>query len=390
MKTVLYNIYNVAKREIGKYMRYNIYMLCMVTLPILVTVFFTTMMDEGQPENLPVGVVDLDNTTTTRKLTRLLDSFQSSHVAAHYPSIEAARNAVQHGEIYAFIYFPRQMTDDLLSGRHPHVSFYYSNTWYTAGSLLYKDMKTVCLLANASVAQATMSAKGISERQAMALLQPIAVDSHTIGNPWINYNYYLSSMLVPACLLLFVFLFTAFNIGSEFKFNANKELMEIAGGNTFVAIVGKLLPQTVVFTGTFWAALTYMHGLQGFPSSGGLGAIYLLSFLAIIACEGLSLLIYIAFPVLRIAMSISSLWAVLSFSMVGNAFPVIAMDKPLEILSWLFPLRHYYLIFQTSIFNPFPLSYAQENIIALLIMALIPWVFYKRLSNILHNFTYVE
>ena len=75
----------------------RMYLLSMLLFPVFVTVFFTSFMHEGQPENMPVGVVDLDNTTTTRKLTRLLDSFQSSEVVAHYPSVEEARQAMQRG-----------------------------------------------------------------------------------------------------------------------------------------------------------------------------------------------------------------------------------------------------------------------------------------------------
>lgn len=86
----------------------RMYLLSMLLFPVFVTVFFTSFMHEGQPENMPVGVVDLDNTTTTRKLTRLLDSFQSSEVVAHYPSVEEARQAMQRGDIYGFLYFRRR------------------------------------------------------------------------------------------------------------------------------------------------------------------------------------------------------------------------------------------------------------------------------------------
>ena len=60
-----------------------IYGFCMVAFPVLVIVFFTSMMNEGQPEKMPVGIVDLDNTSTTRSLVRRLDAFQNSEVVAY-------------------------------------------------------------------------------------------------------------------------------------------------------------------------------------------------------------------------------------------------------------------------------------------------------------------
>ena len=71
-------------REIKLLLEHPIYILSMVVLPLFVTLFFTSLMEEGQPEDMPIGVVDLDNTSATRKLTRMLDSFQASRVVAHY------------------------------------------------------------------------------------------------------------------------------------------------------------------------------------------------------------------------------------------------------------------------------------------------------------------
>lgn len=81
------------------------YVLCMLVFPLMVTFLFTSLMDEGQPENMPVGIVDQDNTTFTRKLTHSLDAFQTTRIVARYASFEEARQAMQHGDIYAFLFF---------------------------------------------------------------------------------------------------------------------------------------------------------------------------------------------------------------------------------------------------------------------------------------------
>ena len=69
----LRNIWLVAKREMVILWINPIYKWCMLVFPLLTLLFFTTMLDEGVPQELPVGVVDLDNTTTSRALIRRLD-----------------------------------------------------------------------------------------------------------------------------------------------------------------------------------------------------------------------------------------------------------------------------------------------------------------------------
>lgn len=380
---------NLLRREIGIIFHHPIYIICMVILPLFITIFFTSLMNEGQPVEMPIGVVDLDNTSTTRKLTRMIDGFQSSKVVAHYHSAEAARKAIQRNEVYGFVLFPKDMTAQLIAMRQPRMSIYYSNTSLTAGSLLYKEMKTMCMLASAAVGQSTMQAKGYTPEQTMAFLQPIALDTHTIGNPWISYNIYLSSMFIPASLLLFVFLMTTYSLGTEIKFGTHKEWLAMANGDIGLAMFSKLLPHTIIFLLVMYTSMTYMFGALHFPAPGGIGMLLLLGFLSIIAAQGFAIFIFGLIPSLRMSMSICSLWGVLSFSMVGSAFPVFAMDAPLQSLAWLFPMRHYYIIYQLCVFNTYPLTDVLPHVLALICFAFLPLLVIRRIKHSFINYGYV-
>ncbi|MBQ3828397.1 MAG: ABC transporter permease, partial [Prevotella sp.] len=173
----------ISLRECDILRRNAIYFFCMVFFPVFVIFFFTTFLHEGQPSDMPVGIVDNDNTSTTRSLIRRLDAFQASHVVAYYPNVNEARKAIQENKIYAFLYFPKGTTEELLSSRQPKISFYYSNTSLTAGAQLMKDLKTISSLGSAAVGQATLRAKGATDKQVQTFLQPIRVDLHAVHNP---------------------------------------------------------------------------------------------------------------------------------------------------------------------------------------------------------------
>ena len=250
----LFNIWQVAKREC-KILRVNrIYLISMVVFPLLAMLFFTTMMDEGLPEDMPIGVVDLDNTSTSRGLIRRLDAFQSSRVVAHFPSVAEARRAIHENQIYAFLYIPKGTTDELLSSRRPKISYYYNMASVMSGSLLMKDLKTISNLGSAAVGQATMRAKGYTQEQMMTFLQPIRIDLHQIANPWTNYNAYLSTVLVTGVMMLFMFLISAYSLGMELKFGRGKEWLKVADGNMVVAILGKYLPQALI-----WLTMIFVY-----------------------------------------------------------------------------------------------------------------------------------
>lgn len=378
------------RREFRILFKYKIYLMCMVVMPCICAVFFTTLMKDGLPSRMPIGIVDNDNTSMTRKLARTLDAFQSTKIVESYASPDDAIYAMQCGEIYGFMHFPKNMTDDLLAQRQPTVSFYYSNISLSAGSMTFKDMKTMATLASAALGQATLSAKGVRPEMIKPLLQPIAIDLHSIGNPWGSYNVFLSSMLVPACFLLFIFLMTPFTFGTELKFQTSKEFMQVAGDNPIVAVIGKLLPSTLIYLIVMYGLMAYLYWYLGFPAPGGFWRMALLGILAVIGTQGVSLTIFGLCPTLRTGMSLCSLMGVLSFSMVGSAFPVFAMDAPLQALSWLFPLRHYYIIFQLCIFNTYPLSSAHWHIVALIISAFAPLLLAERIGNAMRKGIYLK
>ena len=382
-------ILRIAAREIGILRRNHIYFFSMVVFPIMVTLFFTSLMNEGQPLEMPVGVVDLDNTSTSRSLIRKLDAFQTSRVVGHYANINEARNAIQRNKIYAFLYIPKGTTSGLLSARQPKISFYYSMTSVTAGSLLYRDLKTIATLGSAGVGSATMTAKGFTEKQIKTFLQPIAIELHTINNPWINYNVFLSNMLIPGCLMLFIFLITAYSIGTELKFKGATEWLGLADNNIHVAILGKLLPQTLVFLIIIFAFYFYTFDILGFPHQGGTLSIVLLGLLTVFSAQAFGVFAFGLMPSLRMSMSICSLWAVLSFTTSGASFPLFAMDSPLEAVAQLFPMRHYYMIYQICVFNGYPFTDAWFNIMALLIFMCLPVFTVKNIKKAMLEYVYI-
>lgn len=367
----------------------HIYRFCMVLFPILVIFFFTSMLDEGLPTSLPVGVVDLDNTSMSRSLTRKLDGFQMSKVVAHYPSMAEARRAIQRNEIYGFLYIPKGTADKLVASRQPKISYYYSYTTLTAGSMLMKDLKTISTLGSAALGQTTMRAKGLTDKQIQTLLQPITVDLHMIANPWSNYNAYLSTMMVPGLIMLFIFLISAYSIGTELKFATGKKWMEMADNNITVALLGKFLPQTIIWLAIVFGYEWYVFYHLGFPHLGSPWMLILLGLMQVLSAQGFGIFAFGLMPSLRMSMSICSLWAVLSISMAGSAFPVMGMDSALQSLSWLFPLRHYWMMYQTCVLNGFPLIESWFHFAALAAFLLLPWLVVKKIKNAMLTYVYI-
>ena len=383
-------IFDIALRELDIIVRKNrIYGFCMIVFPALLVLFFTTMLDEGLPQDLPIGVVDHDNSSTSRSLIRNLDAMQNSRVMYRFASVTEARCAMQEGKVYAYLYIPENTAAKLMSGRQPKISYYYTMTCMTAGSMASKDLKTIGMLGSAAVGQATLSAKGATPNQIKAALQPVTIDAHMIANPEGSYNYSLTTVFVPGILMLFMALLSAYAIGMEMKFDTGKEWLARADNNIVVAILGKFLVHAVIFLLVIFPYQYYIFEVLDFPSLGGVWSIVRLTLLQVASSLGFGIFAFGLMPSLRMSMSISSLWSVLGISMCGSAFPVPGMDAPLQAMSWLFPLRHYWMIYQATVLNGFPIIDVWFHFVALVAFTLLPWFVLRKVKNAMLNYVYI-
>ena len=375
-------------REPLRMTRQPIYWFCMVLAPLFCYVFFTTLMLKGLPSSLPLGIVDEDHTTTTRNLARNLDAFQGTDIRYEFANVSEAREAVQRGQVYGFYLIPHGTTQKAQLQRVPTVSFYTNYSYLVAGSLIYRDMRTMSELASGSASRTVLYAKGATEKQAMAFLQPIVIDMHAVGNPWLNYNVYLSNIIIPGCLAIFIFMITVYSLGTELKFRTADDLMQRSGGSIIVAMTSKLIPQLFVFLlmGTVYVLLLY--GYLHFPCHCGIGRMWCVMALYVLACQGLGVFMFAMLPTLRLALSFASLWGVISFSISGMSFPVMAMHPVLQGLALLFPLRHYFLLYVNCALDGYALANAWPYVLALVGFAVLPWPCMMRLKHVMLHCTY--
>ena len=344
------HIFAVIIRELRLMRHRPIYLLASVGVMAFCTIFFLSFLSEGLPQDLPIGIVDNDNSSLSRNMTRQIDATQLGKTIK-FDNYREAREALQKGEINAFCIMPDNMYNDVLSSRQPVLTFYVNSLYFVGGALAYKDLLTMANLASGAVQREVLSAKGMSGDLIMGQIQPILIDSHQIGNTETDYNVYLTNVLLPGILELIIILVTVYSLGAELKYGTSRHLLAKAGGSMITAITGKLIPYTILFTFLGIISNLILYHWAGFPMAGSIWNMFLGTFLMVLACESVAVFIIGTLPVLRVAISIAAIYSVLGFSLAGFTFPIESMPAYVQGLAAAFPLRHYYLFYvQEAIF----------------------------------------
>ncbi|MBO6248209.1 MAG: ABC transporter permease, partial [Bacteroidales bacterium] len=335
-------ILSVARRELRIIRNRPLYFMGSVGVIAFCAIFFLTFLNKGLPDDIPIGLVDEDYSTTSRNFCQQLDATQLGKVI-HYDSYSSAREDMTRGKIAGICVIPSGMNEDIQAFRQPKITFYVNGLYFVSGALAWKDLLTMVNLTNGAVQREFLRAKGYNDSQIMGLIRPIDIDTHQIGNVTTNYNYYLTGILLPGILEMIVILVLIYSLGAELKFGTSRHLMETSGHSIVTALAGKLMVWTLVFSTIGFIIIMLLYHWLHFPISGSIFNMFIAMFLTVIASEAIGIFILEMLPVPRLALSVGALYSVLGLSLSGFTLPLEAMPPYIQGLALMFPLRHYYL-----------------------------------------------
>ena len=373
-------ILSVARRELRIIRNRPLYFMGSIGVIAFCAIFFLTFLDHGLPDDIPIGVVDEDYSTTSRNFCQQLDATQLGKVV-HYNSFSSAREDMTSGKIAAVCVIPEGMNEDIQAFRQPKITFYVNGLYFVSGALAWKDLLTMLNLTNGAVQREVLRAKGYNDAQIMGMIRPIDIDTHQIGNVTTNYNYYLSGILLPGVLEMIVILVLIYSLGAELKFGTSRHLMEYSGHSVVTALTGKLLVWTLAFSVIGFVIIMLLYHWLHFPISGSIFNMFIAMFLMILASEAIGVFILEMLPVPRLALSVGALYSVLGFSLSGFTLPLEAMPPYIQGLAAMFPLRHYYLFYVQEVIFGAGFAGWWREVIYLLIFLFVPLIGLNRLKK---------
>lgn len=369
----------------GRIVRHPIYPTMMVILPMLSFFFFSVLFEEGVPRNIPIAVLDQDNTVLSRKLVSMVGQTPTAEVAYGITGMEEGERMMKAGEIEAILQIPRNFEKDIYSNAQTHVVAYISGMNVSVNSLLNKDIQTAATTFSSGIQIQLLMKQGMSEAQAYAQMMPIYFDRHVLFNPYINYGYYLLPSFMPMMLMIFALLVTIFAIGSELKNATAGEWFAAAGGRVSAALVGKMLPYSLVMIVMSLFMNTVMYKWVGVPLNGSVGIMLIGGVLFILAYQSIGLLIITLLSNLRLSLSIGGGYSVLAFTFSGLTFPLMAMSWYARMFSYIFPFTYYTEIFVDQAMRGAPPVYSLKYLGILALFIVLPLACLPHLKKIATN-----
>ena len=171
-----------------------------------------------------------------------------------------------------------------------------------------------------------------------------------------------------------VMIITVYSITDEIKKKTSVEWLKSAGGSIVVALIGKLAPQTLLFTLAGWILQLATYALYDFPLNCNIVVMMTAMFLMVLACQ--------AFAV-TVCGNCAQLEACIERLLVAQRARIldrrvhhtggrhVPMDRN---VSYILPIRYYFLIYIDQSLNGVDLYYSRYYFIALLVFVLVSFI----------------
>ncbi|MFD1294503.1 ABC transporter permease [Lutibacter holmesii] len=382
---------HIIKREFRMLFHNRAIFIFAVILPIISIVFFSSLLSNGVARNLPIAVVDLDNSALSRNLISQLDA--TPELKVRYKPINQfeGEQLVKQIKAYGLVTIPKNFGSDVRQGKQTKVLNQYNSNLLLPSGLENKAYRKVVGTLSAGVNIQKQLANGTNINQAKANYQPITSNNHVLSNPYTNYSYYLNSGFITLFLQIFVILTTIYCFGSDLKYNKGEKLYAIGKGKMTTIILAKILPYTLWFFLIGMIMLFSMFIFQDFPLTGNKIIVIISLLLLILSSQAFSLLFIAISKSFREALTFGSGFAAVSLSFSGITFPIFGMPLVLQWFSQIFPFTHFFELFVDQTQRGIPVYYSIKSILILLFTTIIVVALsYKKLTFLFKQGSFLQ
>jgi ABC-2 type transport system permease protein len=313
----------------------------LIPIPLLLFITLAGIYQQRVIVDLPIAVVDRDNSRLSRTLIRSLDATRSLKVRIHYQSVDDIREGILRGEIQGGVFIPADMESDIKHGKSVSVMVYKNTANLIIGNLILKDALTTIRTVSAGIQLKRQQAKGLPYDNALAQVNPIRLETSTLYNPAYNYINFLIPGLLAVMLQMIAVIAMVYSFAGEFKEGNWPTLLRLSRNSIWKVLVGKSLPHLMLNAITALALLGVLFPLFGVPLHGPFWLVYGFIILMLAAACAIGVMIAAIFKDLMLSSEAAVFLTTPAFIFSGYTFPVEAMPKLHQLYAGLLPSTHF-------------------------------------------------
>lgn len=334
-----------------------------LVIPIL-QLFLLGYAATNDVKNVPLAVLDRSRSPQSRELVEAFEAANYFRIAYQVDSEAELQWLIERGKARAGLIIPPDYATRLLQGE-AQVAVILDGSDPTIGSTAFSTAQLIGQSQATKVLEARLASLGRSEM----LKPPLEVRPRVWYNPDLISAYFMIPGVIGMILYAITSILTATAIVRERERGTIEQLI-VTPIRPWELVVGKILPYVLLAFFDTLEVLVIGHWWFGVPVRGSLTLLLALSGLLLLSGLGIGLLASTIANTQQEAML--SVWMTLlpGIFLSGFFFPLEAMPKVLQWISYLIPLRYYLVIIRAILLKGAGLEVLQQETLALALLGI--------------------
>ena len=338
--SLLRQIASVMRVELREIVRDEGVALIMIFAIFIYATLYGLAYGEQVLRDVPIAVVDMGQTPSSRQLTTALGEGANVVVAYRAQDMEQVRQLLYERKIYGAVYIPEDYERSLLGGSQATVAIYCDASYFLIYRQSLEQILAVLTATGAEIEVRRLVTQGMEPLQAATVAEPIVYESHTLFNPYLGYGTFVMPAIFIVIIQQTLLMGIAIIGGTWREQGRGRRLMAKRLPTKSSIMIGRTMTYLLVSGAVAAVALSIPYYLLGYPMHGSVRTQVGLLVPYILACSMLGILLSTLFehreePILWL------LWSSVPILMLsGVSYPRCAMPGMLVALGALLPSSH--------------------------------------------------
>lgn len=364
--------FELLKREFALFWNNSVLRILFIGAPIMYGVLLGYVYNKGKVTDLPIVVVDKDQSKMSKKALQMMEDNEVLTVSALLPNEDNLTRTALEKEAVCIVIIPEGFEKGVLTKKYPEITTIVN----TANVLTANYASTalqVCLgTLKVGVQLETLRKQGVPENLLMSQYEPFKTTFIKKNNRSTNYMYFLWPGILATVLQQVLMLGLALSFASEFE-NGTFKFLVNKTSSTFKLIMVKVIPYLIMSFG-IWLIYWLFTWWFKIPFYENLGTLTLAAGLFVLSVCFIGILVSLLIPSQLKATEVLMVIATPSFILSGFTWPLSQMPEWIQYIASIIPLTHFLPIFRVLIIENGPTDLIYPYVHNLLIITAIGFV----------------
>lgn len=362
--------FELLKREFKQFFGNTTLLMVFFVAPIIYAVMLASVYKSGKAVELPVIVVDGDNSPMSAQIIEMLEDNEGIHVVKTISESNDIQAQMIGEDATAAIVIPDRFEAEMLQSRYPEVMIYTNTVNLLTANFVSKNIQVTLGTFSAGAEIKALQRKGMPGIQSVTRYEPFKQNYVKVFNETGNYFTFMWPAMLTVVLQQVILLAMAVSIAYEVEQKTFGMGIVSKTKSAITTVLVKVLPIWILSVPMI--AIFYgFHVLYGAPLPGSPLNFIILTALFIVSATFLGTMISAFLPNALKATQILMLMSAPGFIIGGYTWPTFAMAQPIQWLADVLPLTPFLSAFKLLLMENATLSQVSPFIIHLLVQCII-------------------